>query len=119
MDNYLAHKQPQVHKDKAFLGLSNNLDSNQMPGKVFLGHINNQQLNLDSRRRNLDQLQLKQPTRTLSAGWVLVVKLSRICLDKLNLPCLQEEQVVLPPSSQAKALSLASINLHLTQVVAF
>jgi hypothetical protein len=65
VDNYLGPKIPQLHKGKAFLELSNNLDSNQMPGKVFSGHFNNQQLNLDSRLHNLDQLQLNPPTQAL------------------------------------------------------
>jgi hypothetical protein len=69
-DNYLAPKLPQVHKVKAFLELSNNLDSNQMPGRVFSGHFNNKQLNLDSRLHNLDQLQLSPLTRALLLGWV-------------------------------------------------
>jgi hypothetical protein len=105
LDNYLAPKLPQVHKVKAFLELSNYLDSNRIPGKVFSGHFNNQELNLDSRLHNLDQLQLNQLTQTLLAAKVLVAKLSSPFLDKLNRPCFQEELVVLPPSSQAKALS--------------
>jgi hypothetical protein len=68
VDNYLAPKLPQVHKVKAFLELGNNLDSNQMPGKAFSGHFNNQQLNLDSRLHNLDQLQLSPLTRALLAA---------------------------------------------------
>ena len=70
LDNYLAPKLPQVHKVKAFLELSNNLDSNRIPGKVFSGNFNNQQLNLDSRLHNLDQLQLSPLTRALLLGWV-------------------------------------------------
>jgi hypothetical protein len=70
VDNYLAPKLPQAHKDKAFLELSSNLDSNQIPGKVFSGHCNNQQLNLDSRLHNLDQLQLSPLTRARLLGWV-------------------------------------------------
>jgi hypothetical protein len=119
LDNYLAPKLPQVHKDKACLELSSNLGSNQMLDSHFLDNNSKQQINQVSRLHNLDQLQLSQQIPALLAPLVvLVANLSSGFLEGLNkpanLPCFQEEPREL---HQPSAPSLPSP--HPPQVVAF